>query len=142
MNNIICNESSIHWAAAEKATQAAVRKAIDLGVMINVAVVDRGGNLLAFQRINGAALHSISIAQDKAYTSVSFRLPTSDWKQVLADLPFLREGLAQRDRLVMFGGGLPIEMDGELIGGIGVSGASEEQDEACAKAGLQALNLS
>lgn len=133
-------ESSVHWSAAQQAVTAAVEKADELGVKINAAVVDRGGNLLAFVRMNSAPLHSISIAQDKAYTALSFGFSTTDWMKAIGDIPQLREGLVQRDRLVIFGGGLPMHIDGELVGAIGVSGASEEQDEICARAGLKAIN--
>ncbi len=104
-------------------------------------MVDKGGNLLAFQRMNGAFLHSIDISIDKAYTAAGFGFPTSKWMDEIRDLPQLREGIVQRDRLVIFGGGIPIQQDDQVIGGIGVSGGSEEQDELCAKAGLAGLGL-
>jgi uncharacterized protein GlcG (DUF336 family) len=121
------------------AAQAAVEAAEGQGIRINVAVVDRAGTPMAFLRMHGAPLHSIGIAEDKAYTAASFGLSTAQWDAVVAGNEALRAGLAQRERLVMFGGGLPIVHAGECIGGIGVSGGSEEQDEACARAGLDAL---
>ncbi len=133
------NELQIHWRAAARAVAAAISKAEDLGISINAAVVDKGGNLLAFQRMNGAFLHSIGIAIDKAYTSAGFGFPTAEWMDVIGDIPQLREGIVHRDRLVIFGGGMPIKHDGQVIGAIGVSGGSEAQDEECATAGLQAL---
>ncbi|MCU7878321.1 MAG: heme-binding protein [Candidatus Thiodiazotropha sp. (ex. Lucinoma kazani)] len=142
MSGLTVNESSLHWQRAMQAVTAASRHADDIGVVINAAVVDRGGNLLAFQRQNGAPLHAISIAIDKAYSAVSFGFSTADWLSVIGDQPQLREGLVQRDRLVIFGGGLPIRVDGELVGAIGVSGASEAEDEACARAGIEAIGLS
>ncbi|MCU7810055.1 MAG: heme-binding protein [Candidatus Thiodiazotropha sp. (ex Notomyrtea botanica)] len=142
MTKLTVNETSLHWQYAMQAVTAASRHAEDIGVVINAAVVDRGGNLLAFQRQNGAPLHSISIAIDKAYSAVSFGFSTADWLSVIGDQPQLREGLVQRDRLVIFGGGLPIRVDGELVGAIGVSGASETEDEACARAGIEAIGLS
>lgn len=132
-------EPQLHWKAADHAVAAAVQKAEELGIRINAAVVDRGGNLLAFQRMNGAFLHSIDIAIDKAYTSVGFGFPTGEWMGVLENVPQLREGIVHRDRLVIFGGGFPIKQDDEVIGAIGVSGGSEAQDEACAHAGLAVL---
>ena len=108
---------------------------------MNIAVVDAGGNLAAFLRMPGAFLHSIDIAIDKAYTAASFGFPTSQWGGVIGDDELLRIGLNQRQRLVLFGGGLPIVAGGQRIGGIGVSGGSAEQDEACARAGLKALGL-
>ncbi len=138
MGNAI-QELQLHWQAAARAVAAAVARAEQLEIKINAAVVDRGGNLLAFQRMNGAFLHSIDISIDKAYTAVGFGFPTGDWMGVLENVPQLREGIVHRDRLVIFGGGFPIQMEGEVVGAIGVSGGSEEQDELCAKAGLEAL---
>ncbi|MEJ2393719.1 MAG: heme-binding protein [Candidatus Thiodiazotropha sp.] len=135
------NEPQIHWRAAAEAVAAAVEEAAAQGIKINAAVVDRGGNLLAFQRMNGAFLHSIGIAIDKAYTSAGFGFPTGQWMDVIRDVPQMREGIVHRDRLVIFGGGLPIVKDDQVIGAIGVSGGSETQDEICAKAGLKAIGL-
>ncbi|MCG7869074.1 MAG: cobalamin adenosyltransferase [gamma proteobacterium symbiont of Stewartia floridana] len=135
------NEPQIHWRAAAEAVAAAVQQAEEMGIKINAAVVDKGGNLLAFQRMNGAFLHSIGISIDKAYTAAGFGFPTRKWMDEIRDIPQLREGIVQRDRLVIFGGGLPIVSNDQVIGAIGVSGGSEEQDEICAKAGLQQLGL-
>ena len=128
-------------AAAAAAVQAAVAHAERLGIRINVAVTDSAGVLAAFLRMPGAFLHSIDIAIDKAYTAASFGFPTSQWEAVLAGDENLRLGLAMRPRLVIFGGGLPIVEGGQRIGGIGVSGGSAEQDEACALAGLTAIGM-
>lgn len=134
-------QRSISWTAAGRICQAAAEHALSLGVKVNVAVVDAGGNLLAFQRMNGAFLHSISIAEDKAFAALSFGLPTGAWRGLFDDQPELKDGLIHRPRFVTLAGGLPVEQDGELIGGVGVSGASEQQDEACAQAGLKAAGL-
>ena len=132
----------ISWESAHKIVGAAAQVALEMGLKVNIAVVDQSGVLAAFLRQPGAPLHSIDIAIDKAYTSVSFGLPTSQWHAVLAkDLPAVREGLVRRPRFVGFGGGLPIIEDGVRIGGVGVSGASAEQDEMIAQAGLDALTL-
>lgn len=125
--------------AAGAACRAAVAHAQARGLRINVAVTDASGTLMAFLRMPGAFLHSIDIAIDKAYTAASFGFPTSGWRAALADDDLLRIGLNQRPRLVLFGGGLPIVESGQRIGGIGVSGGSAEEDEACAGAGLAAL---
>lgn len=128
---------------ASDAVRAAVAHAKSLGIHINVAVVDAGGNLAAFLRMPGAFLHSIDIAIDKAYTAASFGLATSQWHAALQQHSLaVREGIVRRPRFVAFGGGLPIHEAGQRIGGIGVSGGSEEQDEACAQAGLAAIGLS
>ncbi len=110
---------------------------------INVAVVDASGVLASFLRMPGAPLHSVEIAIDKAYTAVSFGLATSQWSAVLQQhSSAVREGLVLRPRFVAFGGGLPVIENGQRIAGIGVSGGSEQQDEACARAGLAVLGLS
>jgi uncharacterized protein GlcG (DUF336 family) len=133
--------SVITSQAASLACQAAIAHAEVLGIRINVAVTDASGTLVAFLRMPNAFLHSIDIAIDKAYTAASFGFPTSQWPQILAGDEALRLGLPLRPRLVIFGGGLPIVVGDVRIGGIGVSGGSAEQDEACARAGLEALGL-
>jgi uncharacterized protein GlcG (DUF336 family) len=132
----------VHWEAAAAAAAAAVRRAEETGTKVNVAVVDAGGNLAAFLRMPGAFLHSIDIAIDKAYTAAGFGLPTGAWSEALkTHSPAVQSGLPGRPRFVGFGGGLPLRHEGRLIGGIGVSGGSEQEDEACARAGVTAIGL-
>ncbi|WP_374341048.1 heme-binding protein [Azonexus sp.] len=126
--------------AAAAACSAAVAYAAERGWKINVAVVDRGGNLMAFLRMPGAFIHSIDIAIDKAYTSASFGFPTKAWMGAIGHDDGMKFGFSNQPRLIVFGGGLPIG-EGEWIGGIGVSGASESEDEECARAGLAAIGL-
>lgn len=129
--------------AASAAVRAAVKKAGGMGVRVNAAAVDASGVLAGFLRMPGAPLHSVEIAIDKAYTAASFGLPTSQWTAALAEhSEAVQKGILLRPRFVGFGGGLPIRAAGEVVGGIGVSGASEEQDEECARAGLEALGIS
>lgn len=127
--------------AAATACDAAIAHARSLGIRINVAVCDASGTLLAFRRMHGAFLHSIDIAIDKAYTAASFGFPTADWMTLIGRDEALRVGLPLRPRLVVFGGGLPLRDGADVIGGIGVSGGSAEQDEACAAAALRAIGL-
>jgi uncharacterized protein GlcG (DUF336 family) len=139
---IASTQDVVHWEAAAAAVAAAVRWAEGAGTKINVAVVDSGGNLAAFLRMPGAFLHSIEIAIDKAYTAAGFGLPTGVWSEALAShSPAVRTGIPLRPRMVCFGGGLPLRHEGRLIGGIGVSGGSEQEDEACAQAGVTAIGL-
>ena len=120
----------------------AVRTAAAMGVRVNVALVDAGGVLAAFLRMPGAPLHSVEIAIDKAYTAASFGLPTARWHDELkTHSAAVREGIVRAHASVAFGGGQPIVEGGELIGAIGVSGGSEEQDDAIARAGRAVLNL-
>ena len=132
----------VHWEAAAAAVAAAAHWADEAGIKVNIAVVDVGGNLAAFLRMPGAFLHSIEIAIDKAYTAAGFGLPTAAWTEALAaHSAGVRSGIPLRPRMVCFGGGLPLRYDGKLIGGIGVSGGSELEDETCARAGLGAIGL-
>lgn len=128
--------------AASDAVRASVAYASALGAAVNVAVVDVSGVLVAFLRMPGAPLHSIDIAIDKAYTAASFGLATSQWHGALqSHSEAVREGIVLRPRFVAFGGGLPILEQGLRIGGIGVSGGTEHEDEAIAQAGLKAIDL-
>ena len=132
----------IDWTAAHAAVLAAVPAAQAMDRRVNVAVVDASGTLAAFLRMPGAPLHSVEIAVDKAYTAVSFGLATSRWTEVLAGhSPAVRDGLVRRPRFVGFGGGLPLLDDGRTVGAIGVSGASEDEDEAIARAGARVIGM-
>lgn len=140
MSSISVSQTLIDWQAAATAVQAAVAEAATIGVKINVAVVDPSGTLMSFLRMPGAPLHSVEIAIDKAYTAASFGLPTHLWQEALQEhSPAVQDGIPRRPRFVAFGGGLPIMHNGERIGAIGVSGATEEQDQKCAQAGLRAI---
>ncbi len=122
---------------AAKMAQACVAKATAEGWKMNVAILDDGGNLKHFVRMDGAFLGSIQIAQLKANTSASFPFST---KQVGEITQTRVPGLAFVPGLVTFEGGLPIKTaGGEHIGAIGVSGATGEQDGVCAQAGLDAV---
>ncbi len=129
----------LSWAAAALAVETAVSEAEQLGIKVHAAVVDNHGNTLAYLRMPGAFFHSESLAVDKAYTSASFGFPSGDWLEQVGDNQRLRSGLLTRPRLVILGGGLPILNAGVCIGGVGVSGGSEEQDDICAKAAIDAL---
>ena len=136
------SQAVISAEAAHACVGAAVKAAQSQGLCVNVAVLDASGVLAAFLRMPGAPLHSVDIAMDKAYTAVSFGLATSQWHTALqGHSPAVREGIVRRPRFVAFGGGLAIVDQGQRIGAIGVSGASEAQDEAIAQAGLNALGL-
>ena len=137
---VAVSQPGIAAEAAAAACSAAVAYATAKGWKINVAVVDRGGNLMAFLRMPGAFIHSIDIAIDKAYTSASFGFPTKAWMGAIGHDEGMKLGFSAQPRLIVFGGGLPIG-SGEWIGGIGVSGASEAQDAECARAGLAAIGL-
>lgn len=133
-------QRNISLQAAQRVANAAIAEAMRLGISANAAVVDRAGVLIAFLRMPEASLHSAETAMDKAYTAASFRFPTSQWPDALASFPpVVQQNILQRPRLVVFGGGIPIEIEGEVVGAIGVSGGSAEQDEQCAAAGIAVL---
>lgn len=138
-SDIAVTQTTIAWEAAHRAVAAAVQQAASLGVRINVAVADSAGNLVAFLRMPGAFPQSVRLAIDKAHTAGGFGFATARWMDVCAGDDGMKLGFAAQPGLIVFGGGLPIRRDGVLLGGIGVSGATTEQDEACAQAGLRAI---
>ena len=130
-------KSSISSDLAHRIIAAAEAKANEMGHPFVIAVVDESGVLKAFSRMDGAALLAVQVAQDKAYTAIGFGLPTDGWHDFIKDDPPLALGApAAIDRLVTFGGGYPISIDGKMAGGIGVSGGHYSQDMDVAKAGL------
>lgn len=129
--------SSVTAELARAMIDAAERKAADMGHPFVIAVVDESGILKAFIRMDGAALLSVQIAQDKAYTAAGFGLSTDGWHEFVRDDPPLAMGAAPGiDRLVVFGGGYPIKIGDAIVGGIGVSGGHYTQDMEVAQAGL------
>ncbi|MEZ5097062.1 MAG: heme-binding protein [Nocardioides sp.] len=132
--------STLTYAGARAALDAAVAQAASLGVAVNVSVCDQAGHEVAFARMDGAALLSADIARDKAYTVAAFLgIPTERWHDMIKDAPALREGIVHRDRLVIFGGGVPVTVDGVAVGAVGVSGGTEAQDVEIANAGAAAV---
>ena len=130
---------SITTEAATRLLDGAEAAAQAKGVQMVIAVVDEGGVLKAFRRMDGAALLSVDLAIDKAYTAVSFGMPSHGWYDFIKDDPPLLHGIVKTPRLVVFGGGFPVMDDGAVIGGIGVSGGHYSQDMEIAEAGLAAL---
>lgn len=125
-------------ALLEHVREAAARE----GLAVSAAVCDRGGNAVASARMDGAALGAMALAVDKAYTAVLWQVPTGEFMQSTqpggVDWGF---NTTTGGRVVVYAGGLPIFADGDLAGGIGVSGGTGEQDEACARAALAAVGL-
>lgn len=128
--------------AAQDAVAAAIAHAERMGVRVNAAAVDASGVLLAFRRMDGAFLHSIDIAIDKAYTAASFGFATEAWGALIEGDAALKACMPARPRLVVLGGGVPAHEGAQLVGAVGVSGASAEQDAACARAAIAAIGLS
>jgi uncharacterized protein GlcG (DUF336 family) len=135
----IATVRTIGSGVAIEAVIAATARGREIAGPVVAAVVGARGDLVAFLHTNGAPAPSAKIAQDKAYTAASFRVPTPALFDMVSASAALREGIAAQPGVAMFGGGLPIDIDGEFVGAIGVSGASEEQDIECANAGLAAI---
>ncbi|MDO5629734.1 MAG: heme-binding protein [Mobilicoccus sp.] len=132
--------ASITADGAMAAIRAGWEKSRQIGVAINISVVDGAGNEVAFLRPDGAPLLSMGIARDKAYTVAAFNgVPSHEWFPMIEGEPALREGIVHRDRLVIFGGGVPIMVDGVLVGAVGCSGGSAEQDREVAQAAADAV---
>ncbi|MBM9615111.1 heme-binding protein [Desulfobulbus rhabdoformis] len=115
-------------------------KATEVGVPMVIAVVDAGGNLVAQQRMDDALLVSVDLSRNKAYTAVAVKVATHDLAVAAQPgAPLYGIHATDQGRMVIFGGGMLLKRDGRIIGGIGVSGGSVEDDMACAQAGVDAL---
>lgn len=129
----------ISLEAAREAVDAALVHAGELGVDAAVTVVDQGGHVVTMSRMDAAAIIAVRMSADKAYTSAVTRMPTADWHPLVQPGESLF-GLtsAEAGRIITFGGGLPLEGEGGVVGAIGVSGGSVEEDVAIAEAGRRA----
>lgn len=122
--------------AATAAIDAAAAKAGELGVAVSIAVVDAGGNLVAFLRMDGAEIAGPTLAVDKAYTAVANRISTADLTEEAAPGgPLFGLHACGGGRFVIFGGGVPVWSGDTVAGAVGVSGATVDQDASCAEAG-------
>src|SRR5271154_1914867 len=135
MANVV-KKYTISSELAQKMVNEAVAKARELGVTENVAILDDGGNLKAFDRKDGAPILSIEMAQNKAYTAL-FGVSTQDFFNFIQGDPSLLAGIPTFARVAAWGGGFPIKVNGEVVGAIGLSGAPTVQNDVdCAKAAL------
>jgi uncharacterized protein GlcG (DUF336 family) len=133
-------ESVLPSALAIKAAQAAIEHCKKDGYRVSAAVVDRAGVLRMLVRGDGAGPHTIDSSRKKAYTANSLRRPTGELAEMIAKTPTLQALRDMNEHILMVGGGLPIEMAGDVVGGIGVGGApGAHLDDACAQAGLDAI---
>jgi uncharacterized protein GlcG (DUF336 family) len=132
---------SVTLDAAQAVVDAARAKADEIGVPMNIAVVDDGNNLTAFARMDGAWLGSIDIAQNKAYTARAFDMSTKDLAPLCQpNQPLFGINASNQGRLIIFAGGIPLTTSGDaVVGAIGVSGGSVEQDHEVAEAGVAAF---
>jgi len=125
---------------ARRIIAAATKKAEEIGQPMNIAVVDAGGNLLAFERMENAWLGSIDIAQKKAFTSRAFDITTKDLgANSQSGDQFFGIHASNNGKIMIFAGGIPLKQDGAVVGAVGISGGSGEQDHAVAEAGVAAL---
>src|SRR6202040_4130170 len=135
MANVV-TKHSISSELAQKMVDEAVAKARELGVTENVAILDDGGNLKAFSRMDGAPILCIEMAQNKAYTAL-FGVSTQDFFNFIQGDPSLLAGMPTLARVAAWGGGLPIKGDGEIVGAIGLGGGPPGQNDVdCASAAL------
>jgi uncharacterized protein GlcG (DUF336 family) len=135
---VVREQVSLTLAGAQAVVAAASAKAREIGTAECIAVVDRGGALIAFARMDGGRIGSITIALTKAVSAATRRRPTSE--ETAGDVPLgIRLAVASNNSVTNIGGGLPIVVEGQVIGGIGVSSGTIDEDVIVAKAGLAAL---
>lgn len=133
-------ESVLPAALAVKAVQASLDVCKKDGYRVSASVVDRAGVLRAMLRADGAGPHTVDSSRKKAYTAASLRRATTELAEMIAKQPALQALREMNENILMVGGGLPIEIAGEVIGAIGVGGApGTHLDDACAEAGLDAI---
>jgi uncharacterized protein GlcG (DUF336 family) len=132
--------AGLSLAAARRAVVAALDAGRRLGVPLSVAIVDAGDLLVAFERMDGADLVSVRLAQDKAYTALTNRMPTAELGPLVQPgTEFYGYDSVAGGRMIVFAGGLPLERDGVLVGAVGVSGGSAAQDAEAAGAAARAF---
>ncbi len=131
----------IDLALALQMTAAAKAKALEIGAPMSIAVLDAGANLLSFNRMDGAELAGPNLAVDKAYTSVTNRIATGELRARVApdgDLPGMNAN--GNGRYIAFAGGIPCWDGDHVVGAIGVSGGSWDEDQICAEVAIEVFN--
>lgn len=128
------------WQDARVALEACERRATEMGIPMDIAIVDDGGNLLAFERMDGASVGGIQIAIDKAYTSAVVRSRTADeGKAAAPGQPGYGVNTLCAGRIVILGGGVPIKFKNTMLGAVGCSSGTADQDAVVAEAGVASL---
>jgi glc operon protein GlcG len=138
------NRVQLNLAGAETVLEAAKKKAAELGLKCNVAIVDDGGHMLAFARMDGARPASAATALTKAVSAATFRqetgpLPAKGEPDLLLSLSLQSAAAMSGAKITPLKGGVPIVVDGQVIGAVGIGGGTGEQDVEVAKAGIRAL---
>jgi uncharacterized protein GlcG (DUF336 family) len=130
--------AKITLETAKTLINAAEQKARQLGLAEDIAIVDDGGNLVAFHRMDEARIAGIDIAINKAWTAVAMKMPTSNLATAAQPgQPTFGINTTNHGRIVILGGGIPLMRDGKIVGGIGVSGAASAQDIEVAQAAVR-----
>lgn len=133
-------KSAVNLAITKAIIEAAQTKADELGVPMNIAVVDEGANLVGFVRMDRAWLGSIEIAQNKAYTARAFDMSTKDLAKISQPGdPAYGIASSTEHRIAIFPGGVPLSSESQVVGAIGVSGGKPDQDHSVAEAGATAF---
>lgn len=132
-------QNTVTLDLAKKMLEKAEEKGKELGMKFAISIVDKAGNLKAFSAMDGAPVLALEIAQNKAFSAAAYNRATHEWYDRLKDDPPLLAGIVHTNRLVIFGGGYPIQLDGECIGGIGVSGGHYTHDMQVCEAALEIL---
>ena len=131
---------SVNLSEARRMIAAGERKATEMSIPYNIAVVDAGGNLVAVVRMDGAWLGSLDIAVNKAWTARAFDMPTAALSGLTqSGQPGFGLNTTNGGRVVIFGGGIPIKNNGAVVGAVGASGGSVEQDVLVAEAALSGI---
>lgn len=127
-------------AEAKTISEACQKKAKEMGIPMTIAVVDAGANVVLLERMDGAMLASISIAEDKAYTAAATKFETGQLASI-AQPGQIAYGLAGADhgRMIVFAGGIPLKVKDAVVGAVGVSGGLANQDHEVAQAGVDAF---
>ncbi|MCZ6800963.1 MAG: heme-binding protein [Nitrospirae bacterium] len=137
----LVSQTSLPLSLAQQAATAALDKCQEGNYWVSVAVVDQSGNLQVLLRMNNAGPHTIDSSSHKAYTAASLRRSTNHLAELVSQKPSLAALRDMNEKILILGGGLPIKVNGKIVGGIGVGGApGAHLDEACAQAGLTAIN--
>ncbi len=131
---------SVTLADAKRMIEGGEKKAAEIGQPMNIAVADAGGNIVAHVRMDGAWIGSIDISQKKAYTSRAFDIATKDLAEhSQSGKQFFGIHASNNGKIMIFAGGVPLKKDGQVVGAVGVSGGSGEQDHAVAEAAAAAF---
>jgi glc operon protein GlcG len=142
---VLRNQVRLTLAGARRIQEGAQKKAVEMKLKVNIAVVDDGGHMIAFERMDGARPASAYTATTKAITAATFRAPSgpippgTSAPDPLLNLSLQNAALASGGKLTTLPGGIPVSVDGQVIGGVGVGGGSGEQDATIARAGIEAF---